>query len=136
MPKIWILLSFVIEIQVYKAPIKKEPDFFSENIKVVSYGEKLNADTLQGTWYRVKYQGETGYIHKSAVRRFRKINVSGVLSKTKEQPNEDAISLAAKGFINDNKNKNSGYDFKDVEYLNKFNLQDEDIKRFKEGGGL
>ncbi len=128
------LCSFVIKVQVYKAPIKYQPDFFSSNIAVISLGEKLNADTLIGGWYRVKYEGKIGYIHNSAARRFKGFNLLQI--KKGEGKDDDAISLAAKGFTEENAKSTSSYDFRGVEYLERFNVNTKEIRDFRKGGGL
>jgi len=129
------LCSFVIKVQVYKAPIKSQPDFFSSNITVTSLGQKLNADTIIAGWYRVKYNGKIGYIHNSAARRFNPHQIK-IQIKKREGKNDDAISLAAKGFIEDSAKSTSSYDFQGVKYLERFNVNTKDIRDFRKGGGL
>ncbi len=130
-----LLFSFTIIIQVEKAPLKKEPDFLSETIGFIKFGEKLEAIASVNDWYRVSYKGETYFIHSSAVeKRKLKLEVGKFLKK--EQSGEDVVSLAAKGFSENDIKKGSGYNSEAIKYVEKFKIEVKQLKKFKKEGNL
>ncbi len=129
-----ILVYFTVRVTVERTFLKTSPDFFSDNVAIVSYGTSLKADTIIAGWYRVIYKGKRAYLHESAARSFKGISIARLSKVTGKE--EDAISLAAKGFEESNVTGVKGYNLKDVKYLEKFKVSLDDIKRFKEQGEL
>lgn len=129
-----VLFSFTVIVQIEKAPLKKQPDFLSENAGFVKFGGKLEAMAVVNDWYRILYKNKTYFIHSSAVEKKKvKLQMGKFLKKGHE---EEVVSLAAKGFSENDIKRGSGYNSNAIKYIEKFKVGIKELKKFKEEGDL
>jgi hypothetical protein len=79
-----------------------DPDFASTPIVAVPAGSEVNVESQVGDWYKVTYQGKSGWINRQAFLTLpagSKFNLSGLLFGTPvKQTSSDEVALAGKGF--------------------------------------
>ncbi len=75
--------------------IRKENRFLSIVIIQVRYGDEMEGLGREGDWFRVKFKGKEGWIHRTAVEA-KKIGLGGILGSGKTKHEE--VALAGKGF--------------------------------------
>lgn len=79
-----------------------DPDFGSPPIMAVPAGAEVNIESQVGDWYKVTYQGKSGWINRQAFLTLpasSKFNLGGLLFGTPvKQTSSDEVALAGKGF--------------------------------------
>lgn len=79
-----------------------DPDFASTPIVAVPAGAEVNVESQVGDWYKVNYQGKSGWLNRQAFLTLpasSKFNLSGLLfGAPVKQTSSDEVALAGKGF--------------------------------------
>jgi uncharacterized protein YgiM (DUF1202 family) len=79
-----------------------DPDFASKPIMAVPAGADVNVENQVGDWYKVTYQGKSGWINRQAFLTLPPssgFNLGGLLFGTPvKQTSSDEVALAGKGF--------------------------------------
>jgi uncharacterized protein YgiM (DUF1202 family) len=79
-----------------------DPDFASTPIAAVPEGAAVNVESQAGDWYKVNYQGKTGWINRQAFpapSTGSQFSLPGLLFGTPvKQTSSDEVALAGKGF--------------------------------------
>ncbi len=129
---IYLLLGFKVVVQVERAPLKATPDFFSETISVVRYGNTLIAEKKQDGWFMVRYKGDTAFIHSSCVhKKALHLKLGNVHTS-----NSNSIALAAKGFTEQDILSVKGINRQDLKYLDSFKISENQLRKFKQEGAF
>jgi hypothetical protein len=93
----------------------------------------------EGDWYRVRYNGIEGCIHKSAVEQ-QKVALSDLKLGGKSSTTKDEVALAGKGFNPDveeaYEDENPELSFKTVDSIEAYSLTEEKQVQFIEEGAL
>lgn len=115
---------------------------FSAPVKTsVYYGNVLEIISEEGDWFRVRFKGTEGCIHKSAIAKdpfFSRI--TNKLPFNKKSTAEGEVALAGKGFNPEveaaYKNKNPRLNFQAVDNVEKYKVSRSSLKEFLENGKL
>jgi hypothetical protein len=79
-----------------------DPDFASAPMAPVPVGAEVNVESQAGDWYKVEYQGKTGWINRQAFPApsgGSQFSLPGLLFGTPvKQTSSDEVALAGKGF--------------------------------------
>jgi len=117
--------------------VRKDRRFFAPVVTRVPYGELIRDDSRRGDWFRVRYQGIQGWIHKSQVteRKYR-----ATLTGPAPEATRDEVALAGKGFTPDversyrGQNPRPGYEA--VARVEAYRVSDEALQSFIRSGKL
>lgn len=117
--------------------IRKENRFLSKILLQVRYGDEMEGIGRKGDWYRVKFKGKEGWIHKTAVES-KKIGLGGILGSGKTKHEE--VALAGKGFNPEveksYRNKHPEAKYHIVDKIEAIKLSEDDIASFIKKGNL
>jgi hypothetical protein len=79
-----------------------DPDFASTPVAPVPEGAEVNVETQAGDWYKVAYQGKTGWLNRQAFGKPQAatgFSLTGLLTgKPVKETSSDEVALAGKGF--------------------------------------
>ncbi len=79
-----------------------DPDFASPPIVAVPAGTEVNVENQVGDWYKVEFQGKSGWLNRHAFLTLppsSNFNLKGLLFGTPvKQTSSDEVALAGKGF--------------------------------------
>ena len=78
-----------------------EPNFSGTPIAPVPADTEVNVVTISGDWYKVEYQGNTGWMHRQAFAQAQapKLGLPGMLfGGGVKESKSDEVALAGKGF--------------------------------------
>jgi hypothetical protein len=105
----------------------------------VRYDDPLTVAKKEGDWYRVTAKGVSGCIHKSAVAE-KSYAYNGGSGQGRGGTSADEVALAGKGFNpeveSSYRSQNPQLDFAAVDAIQRYQVTEEDLKRFIEKGGL
>ena len=121
-----------------------DPDFGSKPIMAVPAGSEVNIESQVGEWYKVTYQGKSGWINRHAFLTLpagSKFNLSGLLFGTPvKQTSSDEVALAGKGFTPDveagYRQKNPSLNYAAVDQVERFQVNPAQLAAFIREGGL
>ena len=93
----------VLKVAQPNQSIYPDPDFASTPVGAVPSGAEVNVERQAGDWYKVEYQGKTGWINRQA---FGKPQAAGsgfslpglLTGKPVKETSSDEVALAGKGF--------------------------------------
>ncbi|MBI4684946.1 MAG: hypothetical protein HY755_07080 [Nitrospirae bacterium] len=119
--------------------IREECRFFSPVRIKVYYNDTVEAVSKEGDWFKVKYKGIKGCIHKSAVEE-KTFRLTGLLGSQSKTASEDEVSLAGKGFNpqveNSYKDRHPELDFRVVDSIGEYRISEESLRNFIKNGEL
>ncbi len=130
-----------MNVQVAKAPLRKEPSFLSPSLKQLSYADGVQVLSEKDGWAEVRTlkEGLSGWVHISA------LTTKTVILKPGEQDVQKAVStkeyaLAGKGF-NDSvekeyRSKNPNLNFSWIDRMETFAVSREKMSDFLRKGDL
>jgi hypothetical protein len=139
-----ILIASIAGAATYKvitqeAVIRKDKRFFAPMVTRIPYGEMTEELERQGDWLRVRYKGQEGWLHISAVQE-QKFSLSSLAGDRAQESTKEEVALAGKGFTPDvekafrNKNPNMRYDW--VNQVQSFKISDLQLLEFLRAGNL
>ena len=119
--------------------------FFSPVKITVHYDDAVDLLSPSGDWFRARFKGTEGCIHKSAVLK-KNVSLSGVTAE-KNDPKEEKhsatgseVSLAGKGFTqeveDELRSENPEMKFDLVDNIEKYTVTESDLFEFIKKGGL
>ena len=127
-----------VRVATKENAIREECRFFSPVRMKVRLNDVLDTVSTEGDWFRVKFKGATGCIHKSAVDD-KRVDVSSV-SSSKRSVSGDEVALAGKGFnphVEKNyKSKHPELNFQVVDRIEEYRVSEEALRKFIRAGGL
>jgi SH3-like domain-containing protein len=91
-------LADTMIVKVRTTYLRKNPQFYAQNVLILSAGERLEKVSEQDGWVQVKTaNGVVGWVHSSAVE-VKKFNILALDKNMKTQASSSEVSLAGKGF--------------------------------------
>jgi hypothetical protein len=118
--------------------IRVDCKFYSPPKAKVSFKDEMEVISQQGDWYRVRFRGIEGCIHKSALDK-KYISVSTIEDSSQGSASVEEVSLAGKGFLTVEKtyqNRNPKVNFKIVEEIESLKIPEEELIGFVRAGNL
>jgi len=113
--------------------------FYSPVRANLRYGDTLDVLSSEGDWYRVKFKGTAGCIHKSAVEAKTVSSFQGIGGQ-RQGTTEQEVALAGKGFNpqveNAFKAKYPQMNFAIVDAIDRYKVDDNRVFEFIRLGGL
>ena len=92
----------VLKVSQPNQSLYPDPDFASTPVGTVPVGAEVNVERQAGDWYKVEYEGKTGWINRQAFpapATASKFSLGGLLTGTPvKQTSGDEVALAGKGF--------------------------------------
>jgi hypothetical protein len=135
------------EVKIVSQPnqsLYPDPDFASTPVGTVPEGAEVNVERQTGDWYKVEYQGKTGWLNRQAFPAppaGSKFSLGGLLTGTPvKQTSSDEVALAGKGFTPE---VESGYrakhpemNFAQVDKIESFKVDPATLQAFIKEGDL
>lgn len=120
------------------------PDFGATPIGPVAPGAEVSVAEQAGDWYRVEYQGKTGWLHRQAFpspQTGSKFPLGGILfGGPVKETKSDEVALAGKGFTPEvesaYRQKHPEMKFAQVDQVEAFKVDDAQLQSFIKEGGL
>ncbi len=120
-----------------------EPNFSGTPIAPVPTGAEVNVVTASGDWYKVEYQGNTGWMHRGAFAQAQapKMGLPGMLfGGGVKETKSDEVALAGKGFTPEveagYRQKHPDMNFAQVDQVEGFKVDNAKLQAFIKEGGL
>ena len=92
----------VLKVSQPNQSLYPDPDFASPPVGTVPEGAEVNVERQAGDWYKVEYQGKTGWLNRQAFpppATSSKFSLGGLLTGAPvKQTSSDEVALAGKGF--------------------------------------
>ena len=134
----------VLKVSQPNQSLYPDPDFASTPVGTVPEGAEVNVERQAGDWYKVEYQGKTGWINRQAFpapATSSKFSLGGLLTGTPvKQTSSDEVALAGKGFTPE---VESGYrakhpemDFAQVDKVESIKVDPATLQAFIKEGDL
>ncbi|OGR08959.1 MAG: hypothetical protein A3K23_05625 [Desulfobacca sp. RBG_16_58_9] len=120
-----------------------EPNFSGTPIAPVPLGVEVKVVSQTGDWYKVEYQGNTGWMHRQAFAQAQapKPSLPGLLfGGGVKETKSDEVALAGKGFTPEveagYRQKNPNMNYAQVDQVESFQVDDAKLQAFIKEGGL
>jgi len=134
----------VLKVSQPNQSIYPDPDFGSAPIGSVPVGAEVNVERQAGDWYKVEYEGKTGWINRQAFPAAAapsKFSLGGLLTGTPvKQTSSDEVALAGKGFTPEvesgYRSKHPEMDFATVDKIESFKVDPGTLQKFIQEGDL
>ena len=134
----------VLKVSQPNQSLYPDPDFGSTPVGTVPEGAEVNVERQAGDWYKVEYQGKTGWLNRQAFPApptSSKFSLGGLLTGTPvKQTSSDEVALAGKGFTPE---VESGYrakhpemDFAQVDKVESYKVDPATLQAFIKEGDL
>jgi hypothetical protein len=125
--------------QLYPAP-----DFAGTPLAPVPVGAEVSMVRQAGDWYKVDFQGQTGWIHRQAFPQAKapaKLSLPSLLTGgAVKETTSDEVALAGKGFTPEveasYRQKHPEANFAMVDKVEAFKVDENQLKAFIKEGGL
>jgi hypothetical protein len=121
-----------------ESAIRADCKFYSPVVAKVSFKDEMEVISQQGDWYRVRFHGVQGCIHKNALDK-KYISVSSIADSSQGTASVEEVSLAGKGFVSVEKtyqDRNPSVNFKIVEQIESLKIPEEELISFVRAGSL
>ena len=130
----------MVKVKVQKSTIFQQPQFFSEVVASVEYGDQLEILGDLKDWIHVKFREQKGWIHKSSLTSA-KFNLRTIFVGTSSpSATHDEVALAGKGF---NPEVERGYkkshpemNYALVDEVESYDVENDSLYDFITRGGL
>ena len=120
-----------------------EPNFSGTPIAPVPQGSEVKVISISGDWFKVEYQGNTGWLHRQAFARTQApqlgrpgMFLGGGVRETKS----DEVALAGKGFTPEleasYRQQNPNMNYAQVDQVESFKVSPAKLQAFIKEGGL
>jgi uncharacterized protein YgiM (DUF1202 family) len=136
--------SEVLKVAQPNQSLYPDPDFASTPIAAVPQGAEVNVQHSTGDWYKVEFQGETGWLNRQAFGQPQTksgFNLPGLLTgKPVRETSSDEVALAGKGFTPEVENsyraKHPEMNFAQVDKIESYKVPPAKLQAFIEEGDL
>ena len=134
-----VALAATVKVITQEAVIRKDKRFFAPALVRAPFGAALQELGKEGDWFRVSYQGQEGWIHKSAIQE-QKFQLSSLAGGQADEASRDEVALAGKGFNPEvekafrDKNPKMRYDL--VNQVQSYKVDDQRLLAFLQAGRL
>ena len=134
----------VLKVSQPNQSLYPDPDFASPPVGTVPEGAEVNVERQAGDWYKVEYQGKTGWLNRQAFpapATASKFSLGGLLTGTPvKQTSSDEVALAGKGFTPEvetgYRSKHPEMDFAQVDKIEGFKVDPATLQAFIKEGDL
>ena len=135
------LLAEEYSISLEKASLKEGPSFLRKTVGFLKYGDLVTKTETKGVWVYIKSQTISGWCHNSCISSKKSILADiGEGEQIAKAKYKDEVTLAGKGFSSEHerlyKEKNPKISYKDVDKLETFSIEGQEIKHFAKEGKL
>lgn len=129
-----------MNVQVKTGQIRVKASFLGKVVANLPYGASLQVTQTKGDWMQVKSaQGQTGWMHKSALTT-KRISLASGSATGKSGASSDELALAGKGFSaeveKEYRQTNQKLNFAAVDQLEKQKVDPAEMEAFLAAGGL
>lgn len=136
--------SEVLKVTQPNQSLYPDPDFASTPVAPVPVGAEVNVERQAGDWYKVEYQGKTGWISRQAFpapQAGSKMSLKGLLfGAPVKQTSSDEVALAGKGFTPEvesgYRTKHPEMNFAQVDKIESFKVAPAALQAFIKEGDL
>jgi len=132
-----------LEVTQTNQQLYKKPDFASTSLGSVPKGEAVRLLKEEGDWYRIDYNGKTGWMHQKAFVKdwsFKPDLKKVLFGPEVKQSQSDEAALAGKGFTPEVekgfRHKNPGLSYAQVDRIESFAVDKKSLEAFAKEGGL
>jgi len=139
----WPAAAGTMKVTQGSQSLRGEPNFSGTPIAPVPQGAEVNVVTISGDWYKVEYQGNTGWMHRQAFAQAQapKPSLPGMLfGGGVQQTKSDEVALAGKGFTPEveasYRQKNPDMNYAQVDQVESFQVDPAKLQAFIKEGGL
>jgi len=119
--------------------LRADCKFFSPLKSKVRYNDVIDVLSQQGDWYKVRFQGTEGCIHKSAIEK-KSVSLSNLVGVGNQSASAEEVALAGKGFNpqveKEYKEQNLGLNYSSVNKIEEYEVSEMEIRKFIENGKL
>jgi len=119
--------------------LRADCKFFSPLKSKVRYNDVIDVLSQQGDWYKVRFQGTEGCIHKSAIEK-KSVSLSNLVGVGNQSASAEEVALAGKGFNpqveKEYKEQNLGLNYSSVSKIEEYEVSEMEIRKFIENGKL
>ena len=133
------LYAETVRVITKENTIRQDCRFFSPVSLKVKYGDSMDVTSREVDWYRVRFNGRDGCIHKSAVEE-KVFKLTDLMQASSQTASDDEVALAGKGFnpqVEESfKKNNPKLDFEVVDKIESFGTEERDLRKFIKNGGL
>jgi hypothetical protein len=134
----------VLKVTQPNQSLYPDPDFASTPIAPVPVGAEVNVERQVGDWYKVEYQGKSGWINRQAFptpQAGSKMSLSGLLfGAPVQQTSSDEVALAGKGFTpeveSSYRSKHPEMNFAQVDRIEAYKVDPATLQAFIKEGDL
>jgi hypothetical protein len=133
----------VLKVTQPNQSLYPDPDFASTPVASVPVGATVNVEHQAGDWYKVEYQGKTGWINRQAfpAPQKSKFSLPGLLFGTPvKQTSSDEVALAGKGFTpeveSSYRSKHPEMNFAQVDKVESYRVNPATLQAFIKEGDL
>ena len=134
----------VLKVTQPNQSLYPDPDFASTAVAPLPVGAEVNVERQAGDWYKVEYQGKTGWINRQAFpppATGSKFSLGGLLTGTPvKQTSSDEVALAGKGFTPEvesgYRSKHPEMDFAQVDKIESLKVDSATLQAFIKEGDL
>jgi len=113
--------------------------FYSPIKSTLNYGDILDIISTEGDWYKAKFKGVSGCIHKSALEAKSVSSFEGI-SRQGQGVSQQEVALAGKGFNPEVEKafraKNPNLKYNIVDAIERYNVDEKRVFEFIRMGGL
>lgn len=137
----------VLKVAQPNQSLYPDPDFASTPVAPVPEGAEVNVETQAGDWYKVEYQGKSGWLNRQAfgkppaAKSGSGFSLPGLLTgKPVKETSSDEVALAGKGFTpeveNSYRSKHPEMNFAQVDKIESFTVPSAKLQAFIKEGDL
>jgi uncharacterized protein YraI len=134
----------VLKVAQPNQSLYPDPDFGSTPVGTVPEGAEVNVETQAGDWFKVEFQGKTGWLNRQAFGRPQAstgFSLPGLLTgKPVKETSSDEVALAGKGFTpeveNSYRSKHPEMNFAQVDKIESFTVAPAKLQTFITEGDL
>lgn len=134
-------MDTLMNVQVMKAPVRKEPSFLSPVLGTLAYAEKVRTVTEKDGWVEIKAEkgALTGWMHASALTT-KTVVLNPGDADVKKAVSTNEYALAGKGFNEsvekEYRSKNPSLNFEWINKMEAFIVTQDKMKDFLQKGEL
>jgi len=134
----------VLKVTQPNQSLYPDPDFATPPVASVPAGAEVNVERQVGDWYKVEYQGQSGWINRQAfpaAQAGSKMSLKGLLfGAPVKQTSSDEVALAGKGFTPEvesaYRSKHPEMNFAQVDRIESFKVDPASLQTFIKEGDL
>ncbi|MHB9073631.1 MAG: SH3 domain-containing protein [Desulfobaccales bacterium] len=138
----------VLKVAQPNQSLYPDPDFASTPVASVPAGAEVNVETQAGDWYKVEYQGKSGWLNRQAFGGKPQAAGSGsgfslpglLTGKPVKETSSDEVALAGKGFTpeveNSYRSKHPEMNFAQVDKIESITVPPAKLQAFIKEGDL